>query len=68
MSRLVSVALLWAQFLALGLFLYGFFPIKNSVGKGHDRGGTVDWPSQGESRHWWVITYKLTYIIKIYKI
>ena len=55
MWRLLPAALLWAQFLALGLFLYGFFPIKNSVGK-DDRGGggAVDWPSRGETRHWWV--------------
>ena len=38
MARFLHAALLWAQLLALGLFLYGFFPVKKvAVGGGGDR-------------------------------
>ena len=54
MWRLLPAALLWAQFLALGLFLYGFFPIKSGVGEaGRGGEGAPHWPSQGEAQQHW---------------
>ncbi len=46
-GRLVPLLLLWFQFLSLGIFLYGFFPVKTPV---IGKAGWEDVPDASEAR------------------